>query len=131
GRARHRRHQRRSRRDPLRGPRLALPTSPFAAPSSARGPHAASSAWKTPTARHEHLPLTPRPAGRLAGRRNRRHNGGMKHDIPPPPRPALADDTLWNEDLAPTRPELRTWNRWHIAALWVGMAVCIPTYTLA
>ena len=55
----------------------------------------------------------------------------MKHDIPPPPKPALADDTLWNEDLAPTRPEQRTWNRWHIAALWVGMAVCIPTYTLA
>lgn len=38
---------------------------------------------------------------------------------------------LWNEDLAPTSPEKRTWNVWHIAALWVGMAVCIPTYTLA
>ncbi|HYE57352.1 MAG TPA: NCS1 family nucleobase:cation symporter-1 [Rhodothermales bacterium] len=38
---------------------------------------------------------------------------------------------LYNEDLAPVPPERRTWNRWHIAALWVGMAVCIPTYTLA
>ena len=40
------------------------------------------------------------------------------------------DEELSNEDLAPTRPEQRTWNTWHIAALWVGMAVCIPTYTL-
>ena len=42
----------------------------------------------------------------------------------------MADATLSNEDLAPTRPEQRTWSTWHIAALWVGMAVCIPTYTL-
>ncbi len=39
--------------------------------------------------------------------------------------------TLTNPDLAPTRPEQRTWSTWHIAALWIGMAVCIPTYTLA
>ncbi|MBI4511841.1 MAG: NCS1 family nucleobase:cation symporter-1 [Deltaproteobacteria bacterium] len=38
---------------------------------------------------------------------------------------------LWNEDLAPTPPEKRTWNLWHVASLWVGMAVCIPTYMLA
>jgi NCS1 family nucleobase:cation symporter-1 len=41
-----------------------------------------------------------------------------------------ADPALINGDLAPTRPEQRTWSRWHIAALWVGMAVCIPTYTM-
>jgi nucleobase:cation symporter-1, NCS1 family len=41
------------------------------------------------------------------------------------------DARLINADLAPTRPEQRTWTRWHIAALWVGMAVCIPTYLLA
>ena len=41
------------------------------------------------------------------------------------------DNDLSNVDLAPTTPERRTWNLWHIAALWVGMAVCIPTYTLA
>jgi len=40
------------------------------------------------------------------------------------------DPSLTNSDLAPTRPEQRTWNLWHIAALWVGMAVCIPTYQL-
>ena len=28
-------------------------------------------------------------------------------------------------------PAKRTWTQWHIAALWVGMAVCITTYTLA
>ncbi len=36
----------------------------------------------------------------------------------------------WNGDIAPTRLSARTWNHWHIAALWVGMAICVPTYTL-
>jgi nucleobase:cation symporter-1, NCS1 family len=44
---------------------------------------------------------------------------------------AHSDDGLINEDLAPTPFDRRTWTMWHIAALWVGMAVCIPTYTLA
>lgn len=48
-----------------------------------------------------------------------------------PERPASADPSLWNPDLAATEPRQRTWGRWHIAALWVGMAICIPTYTLA
>ncbi|HVZ92914.1 MAG TPA: NCS1 family nucleobase:cation symporter-1 [Phycisphaerales bacterium] len=39
--------------------------------------------------------------------------------------------SLTNPDLAPTTPAQRTWSTWHIAALWIGMAVCIPTYTLA
>ena len=39
--------------------------------------------------------------------------------------------TLSNPDLAPTTAAQRTWSTWHIAALWIGMAVCIPTYTLA
>lgn len=43
----------------------------------------------------------------------------------------MSDARLTNEDLRPTRDDERTWSRWHIAALWVGMAVCIPTYTLA
>ena len=38
---------------------------------------------------------------------------------------------LSNPDLAPVPPERRTWTMWSIAALWVGMAVCITTYTLA
>ena len=38
---------------------------------------------------------------------------------------------LWNADLAPTTPEQRTWRWYHFAALWVGMVMCIPAYTLA
>lgn len=45
--------------------------------------------------------------------------------------PASTSSSLTNPDLAPVPPEKRTWNLWHIAALWVGMAVCITTYTLA
>lgn len=39
--------------------------------------------------------------------------------------------SLTNADLAPTPTDQRTWSSWNIAALWVGMAVCIPTYMLA
>src|SRR5919106_1566259 len=39
--------------------------------------------------------------------------------------------SLYNEDLAPTGPEDRTWTTYNIAALWIGMAVVITTYTLA
>ncbi len=38
---------------------------------------------------------------------------------------------LSNPDLDPVPSEQRTWSQWNIAALWVGMAVCIPTYMLA
>lgn len=39
--------------------------------------------------------------------------------------------SLTNADLAPVALDKRTWSRWDVAALWVGMAVCIPTYTMA
>lgn len=44
--------------------------------------------------------------------------------------PDLLDSPRYNEDIAPTRIAERTWNRWNIASLWVGMAICVPTYTL-
>jgi NCS1 family nucleobase:cation symporter-1 len=44
---------------------------------------------------------------------------------------AVQSDALVNPDLAPVGPERRTWNWWHYCALWIGMSVCIPTYTLA
>ncbi len=44
---------------------------------------------------------------------------------------ALPDSHLSNADIAPTPIRERTWNQWHIASLWVGMSVCIPTYMLA
>lgn len=36
----------------------------------------------------------------------------------------------YNADIAPTKVSERTWNRWNVASLWVGMAICVPTYTL-
>lgn len=43
----------------------------------------------------------------------------------------MVDPALHNEDLAPVPPEKRTWRTGNIAALWIGMAICVPTYTLA
>jgi NCS1 family nucleobase:cation symporter-1 len=42
----------------------------------------------------------------------------------------LASSPRYNDDIAPTQATQRTWTRWHVAALWVGMAICVPTYTL-
>src|SRR3954454_8838737 len=38
---------------------------------------------------------------------------------------------LYNEDLAPVPIARRNWTTYNYAALWVGMAHCIPTYMLA
>ncbi len=43
----------------------------------------------------------------------------------------VSHSSLYSKDLAPVPVAERTWNKWHIAAIWVGMAVCIPTYMLA
>ncbi len=43
----------------------------------------------------------------------------------------LSHSSLYSEDLKPVPPQKRTWSMWSLAALWVGMAVCIPTYLLA
>ncbi len=42
----------------------------------------------------------------------------------------LADSPRYNDDIAPTKAAQRTWSQWHVASLWVGMAICVPTYTL-
>jgi NCS1 family nucleobase:cation symporter-1 len=44
---------------------------------------------------------------------------------------ADARSALSNPDLAPIPATQRTWNWWHYCALWIGMSVCITTYTLA
>ena len=41
------------------------------------------------------------------------------------------DSDLFNADQLPTDEASRNWNWVSIAALWVGMVVCIPTYLLA
>jgi NCS1 family nucleobase:cation symporter-1 len=42
----------------------------------------------------------------------------------------LSNSPRYNEDIAPTKSSQRTWSRWNVASLWVGMAICVPTYTL-
>jgi NCS1 family nucleobase:cation symporter-1 len=42
----------------------------------------------------------------------------------------IALSPRYNEDIAPTRAAQRTWSRWNVASLWVGMAICVPTYML-
>ncbi|HRC56934.1 MAG TPA: cytosine permease, partial [Kofleriaceae bacterium] len=43
----------------------------------------------------------------------------------------LEGSPLYNEDLAPVAVARRTWSTWDYAALWISMAHCIPTYTMA
>lgn len=43
----------------------------------------------------------------------------------------LTDSSLYNEDFAPVPQAKRNWGTWNVAAIWIGMAVCIPTYMLA
>lgn len=60
--------------------------------------------------------------------------GALRDLIEQPPvqlEHALPPSDLFNDDLAPTPLSARTWGVWNIAALWVGMSVCIPTYMLA
>ena len=59
------------------------------------------------------------------------HQSESVHVKNHPPLPTPQDPRLWNPDLAPTSPDRRTWTTWNIAALWIGMAICIPTYALA
>ncbi len=43
----------------------------------------------------------------------------------------LESSPLSGEDMVPLPHEDRTWSMWNMTAIWVGMAVCIPTYLLA
>ena len=43
----------------------------------------------------------------------------------------VSSSPLYSEDLAPVPKNERTWSVWNLTAIWVGMAVCIPTYLLA
>jgi cytosine/uracil/thiamine/allantoin permease len=45
--------------------------------------------------------------------------------------PKAQNSPLYSDDLAPISVTKRTWSVWNLAALWVGMAVCVPTYMLA
>jgi NCS1 family nucleobase:cation symporter-1 len=43
----------------------------------------------------------------------------------------VMSSSLYNEDLAPTGANERTWSTYNIAALWIGMSIVITTYLLA
>ena len=43
----------------------------------------------------------------------------------------VSNSPLYSEDLAPVPASKRTWGMFDLAALWVGMAVCVPTYLMA
>ena len=42
----------------------------------------------------------------------------------------LLESPRYNDDIAPTKVKDRTWTQWNVASLWVGMAICVPTYML-
>ncbi len=44
---------------------------------------------------------------------------------------SVQHSTLLNHDLAPTTKSQRKWGIYNIAALWISMSACIPTYMLA
>src|SRR5438270_5682034 len=43
----------------------------------------------------------------------------------------LAASPYYNRDMAPVPRAERKWGMWDMAALWVSMSACIPTYMLA
>ena len=43
----------------------------------------------------------------------------------------ISHSPYWNADIAPTRVQDRKWGLKDIAALWISMSACIPTYMLA
>jgi NCS1 family nucleobase:cation symporter-1 len=52
---------------------------------------------------------------------------GELYELAEPP----TDSRFSNADLRPTSVAQRTWTTYHLASLWVGLSVCIPTYMLA
>jgi len=80
------------------------------------------------------MPRMRRVAAGAAGRGQERRIGRLRRirlAASPAHATQPAHDALTNPDLAPVPAERRTWNWWHYCALWIGMSVCIPTYTLA
>ena len=46
-------------------------------------------------------------------------------------RAASANTDLWNDDLRPCTRSEHSWGASRFASLWIGMCLCIPTYSLA
>src|SRR3990170_4989683 len=58
-------------------------------------------------------------------------HGDGRHELLPQAEATLADSSLYNDDLAPVALERRIWTTYSYMALWIGMAINIPSWTLA
>lgn len=56
--------------------------------------------------------------------------GGL-YELTEEARAELVSSKYYNDDLAPTSVSQRTWTTYNISMLWVGMAICIPSLSLA
>ncbi len=56
--------------------------------------------------------------------------GGL-YELTDAARAELVSSKYYNEDLAPSSVAERTWTTYNISMLWVGMAICIPSLSLA
>ncbi len=43
----------------------------------------------------------------------------------------VKNSPFYNTDFAPVTEANRSWTTWNYASIWIGMAVCVPTYMLA
>lgn len=59
-----------------------------------------------------------------------KERGGL-YELTDAARADLSSSKFYNEDLAPTTISQRTWTTYHITSLWIGMSVCIPSFTMA
>ncbi len=57
--------------------------------------------------------------------------GDDREELPEAEVKELERSPLYNADLAPVPIAKRTWTTWDYSALWISMAHCIPTYTMA
>ena len=58
------------------------------------------------------------------------HKGGL-YELTESALLELKSSKYFNEDLAPTSVSQRTWTTYNITALWISMAICIPSFTMA
>lgn len=60
-----------------------------------------------------------------------RSNSAGQYELSDEVLTSLKDSRYFNDDLRPTSLADRTWNTYNISMLWVGMSVCIPSFTMA
>ena len=58
-------------------------------------------------------------------------NSDGRYALTPQAEATITDSPLYNDDLAPVPIEKRTWTTYSYMALWIGMAINVPSWTLA